>query len=369
MRVPRLHLLLVLSFLASLALTFPIASQPVPSGRIVRDSHLHTQSAPTMSGTITHLGSYKTSGSAVRVQVVSNLAYVPGSGVDVIDVTNPMSPTLYAHYSSRGCCLDIQVVDSLAYLPYRDNFNQKALQIVDLQDPRSPQLLGSVTTNNFYEFAGGGGFAYVDEGGVLVTIDVRDPRNPLVRSRLDLSNVDIVRGMTVVDNVVYVVGQNAPEQSEFALRIVDVSDPDRPLLRGTLDAAVGVPAALAVTNGMAYVPVVTTGRHKSELRIIDVHDPDRPTAIHTSGILPALDIEVAGRLAYLAYSYFPGAGIEVLDVGNPTAPTRIASGGETREIVDIEVVGNRIYVAAEAEGLQILEVTFVNQAFLPVVVR
>ncbi|NCS55323.1 MAG: hypothetical protein GPJ23_25190 [Microcystis aeruginosa G13-05] len=51
---------------------------------------------------ITLVGSYDTSGNANGVQIVGNYAYVAdeGSGLQIIDISNPVAPTLKGNYDN-----------------------------------------------------------------------------------------------------------------------------------------------------------------------------------------------------------------------------------------------------------------------------
>jgi len=88
-------------------------------------------------------GSYNTPGEAYGVFVSGDLAYVAdaGSGLQIIDVSNPPSPTFRGSYDTRA--YGVFVSGSLAYLTKKDG----GLQILDVSDPSSPQWRGSYYTD------------------------------------------------------------------------------------------------------------------------------------------------------------------------------------------------------------------------------
>lgn len=382
MSVSPLRMSLVLTLLASLLPTFPVAIPPVPSRPSLDRLDSHTQRAPTASGTITKLGSYNTPGLAQRVQAVGALAYVAdgSSGMQVIDITNPMSPALAATYGCSDSCYDLQIVDNLAYLKQFPNFDydRAELQILDISNPRSPRGLGSVPTNGFSEFQVAGGFAYVVEDAdpytsadnALLTVDVHDPRRPLIRGRVSLSKLTRVTDIQVVGNLVYLIGSKALDGE---LQIVDVSNPDNPALRGAIGELGGMPVGVGIANGYAYVPIYVD-RNNGAFSIIDIHDPDQPMLAHKHSLsgTPPTDFEMISTRAYVVFTRMGAGYVEVVDVGNHAAPSTLVSGGHLTNFHDIQVVGNRIYVADGSAGLQILEVDLpqpAHQVFLPAIVR
>jgi hypothetical protein len=71
--------------------------------------------------------------------------------------------------------------------------------------------------------------------------------------------------------------------------------------------------------------------------VIDVSDPARPSllgSLDTPG--SALDLELVGNLVYLA----DRSGLRVIDVSNPSAPVEVGSFVTPTESWCVDVVGN-----------------------------
>jgi len=70
------------------------------------------------------------------VQVVGNYAYVAdsGSGLQIIDISNPATPTLKGNYDTSGAAADVQIVGNYAYVADSDG----GLQILDVSDFTNP---------------------------------------------------------------------------------------------------------------------------------------------------------------------------------------------------------------------------------------
>jgi hypothetical protein len=75
------------------------------------------------------VGALDTPGSALGVEVVDGLAYVAdrGSGLRIIDVTDPAAPVELGALDTPGSALGVEVVDGLAYVADYDS----GLRIID----------------------------------------------------------------------------------------------------------------------------------------------------------------------------------------------------------------------------------------------
>ncbi|MFM6288198.1 MAG: LVIVD repeat-containing protein, partial [Dolichospermum sp.] len=106
-------------------------------GSVFNAHTLHTYQgvlAPTL------VGNYDTSDRAIDVQIVGNYAYVAdlGSGLQIIDISNPAAPTLVGNYDTSGWAYGVQIVGNYAYVADYGS----GLQIIDISNPTSPTLKG-----------------------------------------------------------------------------------------------------------------------------------------------------------------------------------------------------------------------------------
>jgi Ca2+-binding RTX toxin-like protein len=112
------------------------------------------------------------------VQVVGNYAYVAdgGSGLQIIDISNPATPTFKGNYDTSGRAYGVQVVGNYAYVADY----QSGLQIIDISNPAAPTLKGNYqTSGNAFDVQIVGNYAYVaDYEGGLQILDVSDFTNP-----------------------------------------------------------------------------------------------------------------------------------------------------------------------------------------------
>ncbi len=289
----------------------------------------------------TLVGSGNTPDIARGVFVVGSLAYVGdgGSGLQIIDVSNPAAPTLAGSYNTPDHAQGVFVVGSLAYVA---DDNVGGLQIIDVSNPAIPTLVGNYNTPGYaWSVFVVGSLAYVaDEGSGLQIIDVSNPAAP---TRVGSYNTPgAALGAFVVGSLAYVANIDD-------LQILDVSNPAAPTLVGSYNTP-GEAYGVFVVGSLAYVADYYSG-----LQIIDVSNPAAPTlagSYNTPGY--AYGVFVVGSLAYVA-DY--DSGLQILDVSNPAAPVLAGTYNTPGGAQDVFVVGNLAYVADYYPGLQIIDVS------------
>jgi hypothetical protein len=221
------------------------------------------------------------------------------------------------------------------------------LQIIDMSDPVSPTVRGSYTETDATtcEVEVGADLAYVTMSTGLRILNIADPTNPTLLGQVPIGCSPIL----VVDETLYTAGQ-----------IFDVGDPANPQPLGSFSSQPmeGVKnifvsgdriylASSGYTSGEDYV--------KNGLTILDAGSPSAPTllgAYSTTG--QALDVHVEGDLAYIADSNFKqGHLIQIVDVSNPAAPLPLLSHPIPGSPSELQLVGDLLVVAAGEGGLML----------------
>jgi D-arabinose 1-dehydrogenase-like Zn-dependent alcohol dehydrogenase len=297
--------------------------------------------------TLTLVGNYDTSGWAYGVQVVGNYAYVADgySGLQIIDISNPTTPTFKGNYDTSNRAWGVQVVGNYAYVA--DEYS--GLQIIDISNPTTPTFKGNYyTSDRALGVQVVGNYAYVaDDHAGLQIIDISNPTTPTFKGNYDTSNRAV--RVQVVGNYAYV------GDGYSGLQIIDISNPTAPTFKGNYDTS-GSAWGVQVVGNYAYVADGLSG-----LQIIDISNPTTPTLksnYDTSG--DAVDVQVVGNYAYVA-DY--GLGLQIIDISNPTTPTLKGNYDTPSDAQGVQVVGNYAYVADRESGLQIIDVSeFTNQA-------
>lgn len=222
--------------------------------------------------------------SAWDVDIVGNLAFVAGQtgGIKTVDITDPSAMVQLSGFPVGGNCLSVEAVGHLVYAGVADS-----LSIVDMSDPTLPVLLSSLSM--------GGG--------------------------------DIARGLTVQEDIAYLVTGN--------LGVFDVSDPTAPVLLYMLDDSNYYHAPIVIGD-VLYLQTRYNG-----MRVFDVSNPALP--VLTQSLLASTigewiwDVEVYGDILYVGSQY----NITVYDISDVAIPVQVnkvavRAGGMT-------IDGERIY--------------------------
>lgn len=162
------------------------------------------------------------------------------SGVDFWDVTNPAAPSFRARYDTQRA-RRVAWVGTRAYVA--DDFG---LYVLNLSNPVAPTLLGSLHTAGIaVDVAVNGNTVYLagQEQGVYV-VNVTNPAAPSLIGTLDTPGS--ANGLAVRN------AQLAVADGLFGLRLYDVASPPNPVLRG-VTALPGNALEVSIDGDMAYV--------------------------------------------------------------------------------------------------------------------
>jgi hypothetical protein len=297
-------------------------------------------------------------GEVYAVGTDGTAAYVAGgTGLTILDVRNPTQPVRLGSLQLRFSWLTHPTLfraGGILYIaPGDDQYYGTPLLIVDVSDPYHPRLITSYQPRPNISFSGVwvvGNRAYLG-GSQFLILDVSDPARPV-----SIGSYDIGIGsghIQVVGNLAYLGGDGLGSYLKGI--ILDVSDPAHPTRRGQFTATESY-----VVGNMVYaiapVKIVSGGDCEGlRLRVFDTSDPDNPRergSLALPGSGSCAHIRVANNLAYITGV---GAGLRIVDVGNPDQPVLQSSYG-TFAMSDLRVVGERAYVAAGSGGLQIVDV-------------
>ena len=144
-------------------------------------------------------------GQPATVSVVENNAFIGTSlGLEILNITNPYSPTITGNFPLPGFSNGVQIVNELAYVAD----GSSGLQIVDISDPSAPYEIGSMDTPGFAtDVVVSGTYAYVaDREGGLRVIDVSNPSSPQEVGFHLLPKQAIT--VSSVENLIYVANQD-----------------------------------------------------------------------------------------------------------------------------------------------------------------
>lgn len=283
---------------------------------------------------------------ARAVAVDGNLVYVIDMfyGLLVIDVSDPQNPSLLGSYAGIGWCKSIDIAQNKVYVGDADN----GLLIIDVCDPHNPTLLGSCAlVNATRSLAVEGNIAFVCTYGGLQIISVSNPQNPVQLGFYPTPSD--AWSVAVEGNTAFVCAY------ENGLLAIDVSSPQNPVLLGTY-VTPGNPVAVAVgrPGNTAYVAVSSTLGSNS-LQVIDVSNPHIPNLLGTYSTYHSYDfVEVSGNKAYLGEEL---TGLVIIDLTDQHNTNMQGSCATSSRAYEVAVSGNIACVANDEDGMQIIDIS------------
>jgi len=336
------------------------------------------------------------------VAVCGTLAYVAdcSAGIQIIDVSNPAAPTIIGYANTPACALDVAVSGTLAYVAA----NVAGLQIIDVSNPMSPSWLGRLDTpysadkvavtgttalvvdDDLYiidvsnpwspallqqVYASGGAYDVAVSAGVaylatnwdgLVLLDITKTETPYASwlGNFELSGAAWAVAVSSRLAVVVMRSTSGPQQLS-GLEVFDASNPEFAPVIGYLDhgQSVAVNGTRIYTTDRISTSACPYPNPPCQSRLSVFDRPNTSLSITLPlGIVNtpghAFGIAAAGTTAYVADGE---AGLEVVDVSNPSSPQIIGNANTPGEAVDVVVSGVMAYVADGPSGLQVINLS------------
>ncbi len=265
-------------------------------------------------------------------------AYVTDfSGFSVLDISTPGAPVLRGHLllpDSADHAGGMVVSGNRVYLPWSSGvFSAKSakatttggFRVVDVSNPANPQLIAS----------------YAAPGGVT--------------------------GLAVRDGIAYVpwvVVDVSSYVNYGGLQLLDISDPASPAILGECNT--GASMGVVLNGNKAYVP------RFGGMCIVDITSSAAPTVVgaYNSGAVISVswDLALSGTTACFVQTKTTNLStcsytLEVLNVSDPAAPSLLGScalssfNGIIVDVMALALSGNRVFVANNEAGLQVVDVS------------
>jgi len=269
----------------------------------------------------------------------ANYAYVGYAGYLYVLSYTSVIPISTTNVNGIG---DIVVKDNRAYI-----INSSGLQIWDLTNPASPSFVGQTSTPNYGEkLAVAKGYAYIaryDEG--LSIVEIGDGTSPVTVGSYDVFNITF--DAFISGNYAYLA------HVDDGMLIIDLSDLGNPNLVGQYDTP-DYTYDVYVSGNYAYVADLAGG-----LRIADISDPNNPTEIGSLDSVNVFKLTVAGNYAYTIDYVDPNDPYQVcvVDVSNPANPLMTGSVQLPGSASELAVHGNYLFVAADDDGIRVIDVS------------
>ncbi len=378
---------------------FTIGVQVVGSKAYLADREGGLQVVDLQTPSQPHLvGALDTAGYVCRLSVVGNLAYLADSsgGLMVADVSQTQ-PVLHGFYGVGGGSTEMAVVGDRLYIS-----SYEGLVIADISTPNRPRVLGTVVLPGYaYTIVASGTTIFLGNDlrkqnnysdWQVTAVDVADPTAPHILSTVTFTAASVM-DLALVGTTLYVATGN------LGLQLINVADPHAPVQLGAADAVsstyitsivldgnlaylstnavldVSVPTApkLVTTlnlpnsvvrdaNGQTLYAVETIlispptppryqPVYRSTLKIADVSAPQalQITGVYTPTQGRIQDVKVRDNVAYVLTT----AGIDLVDVSDPTNPTLLASPPLSAVPSTISFTNDILFGAGYISGVQV----------------
>ncbi|MBI2927704.1 MAG: hypothetical protein HYY24_18565 [Verrucomicrobia bacterium] len=298
------------------------------------------------------VGRYETELLVRGLAASSNYAFVTDwvNGLHVIELGDPASPKRVGTYRTSAVKTyeEIAVSEGYAYIACGEN----GLHIIDLANPAEPQLAAVYVPSGPASFIStsrvqvSGNYLYVEywaggpQGDIL---DISDRRNPRRVGSFSGGKVSEGRafGVDHWDHVSVTDYQDPTNPRFLASFVFDYLYPDDSLV-------IGAGKFVYVLSGSG-----TPLADPAVLEVVDIGDPREPRRLAKYETrYRSYDLALSGSLVYVADEL----GLLVIDVSNPTKPRELGrhvSGGYARGVA---VSGRYAYVADGVAGLQVIDV-------------
>ena len=331
------------------------------------------------------------------------------SGVQIIDITDPASPTAVASVTDgadypalNGAIAITTHTIGTSHYALVASFWDDGVQIINITNPSSPSAVASVTDGaDFPALDGAQGIAIhtigsrhyalvasnLDDG--VQIIDITDPSSPSAAASVtDGAIYSMLDGAHAIATHTIGAKHYALVASQFddGVQIINITDPSSPSAVANVTDGADYPAL----NGAGAITTHTVGdkhyalvasRIDDGVQIINITDPSSPSAVAsvTDGAdFPALDgaqgiaIHTIGSNHYALVASDAGFsaddGVQIIDITEPANPSPVASVKDGADYptlsgawgIAAHTMGSRHYALVAAisdDGVQMIDIT------------
>ena len=352
----------------------------------------------------------------ITLHVIGNRTYAfvacwESASIQIIDVTNPAAPVLTKTVSDNtGGFAALDAANGVAVTKIHGHtyavvasYSDDGVQIINITNPASPTPTAAVTDNvgGFTELDGAHEVAITkmsdqtyaivaswDDDGVQI-INITNPASPTPTAAV----TDNVGGFTELDGAEALAIAKMSDQTyaivagavDDGIQIINITNPASPTPTAAVTDNVGGFSELDAANGVAVANVagktyaVVVSHHDDGVQIINITNPasPTPTAAVTDNVggFTELDgaegvavVELSGR-TYAIVASAGDDGVQIINITNPASPTPTAAVTDNvngfveldvaRNVAVIVISGHTYALVASShdDGVQVLDIT------------
>jgi len=261
------------------------------------------------------------------------LASYQGYGIMIIDISDPAVPVLVGFYNppEGGRFQDVVVINGIGYFA-TESFGSgtTGVHVVDVRNPAHPVLLSQITTANnghqwVHELFVTEGILYEADSRTptVKAFDVSNPAAPIFIRDIVTTDPFFIHAITAVNGRLYTSGWGGHTDIYDVRQIRTMS----PVLLGTVESGDRSHSSWVSSDGRLLVSAREAV--SGDVRLFDISNPAQPvlrSTITGQGLgINALSPHNPYLVGNLLFVSWYQAGLQVLDVSNPSAPVYVGS--------------------------------------------
>jgi hypothetical protein len=263
----------------------------------------------------------------------------------IYDVSDPSQPVVVSDYGNADLWItQIILRNQMAFIA-EANFG---LEIVDVSNPQSPTRIGAYAAGGYANsMAVVDNYAYLAGGRGVVALDISNPSHPIL---LDTSSVGIGI-MKVIGNYAYSVGSCGFEQS--CLRWFEIRNRTSFTFVNSIDLIESTPTAFESDYRYLFI-----ADNQWKLNAYSLISPSDPQLVYSFPQQPFSGLNapyINGDLLYTANWDSAVFGIKIFNIVDILNPVEMASWTYQHPIMIIHVANNQIYAIDNTPRLLILD--------------
>ena len=284
------------------------------------------------------------------------------SGLKVFDVSNLGNPVLLSQFIPwMGSGSKVKVSGNRAYFLGAGQIN-----VLDVSDPtKAPVLLGTNSQTRFFVFdfyllgssivSAGFDTTFTPYKPAISVFNANNPASIIIQQPLYFSTQNGGVGSIAGNGTVAYGAVPLATGNDSSLATINISNPANLQQVGQLgdigDVEVGT-MRLSPDNHYLYV-----GCYDSNWKIVDLTTNTSPVLVSSNAVdSTVFGIDFYGSAVVVA----EGHSVLLYDVSNPSQPRVIRSYSMPRQVSDVEVAGNALFVADTDAGFSILKLTDID---------
>lgn len=250
----------------------------------------------------------------------------------------------------------VRVDGNYAYVVTDDSGSSADFTIINITNPESPTVSGSINLNTYVEdLYISGNYAYLATGAdteELMIINITNKSSPTKVTGFNLGNNNDPTAVQVVGNYAY-VGKQVAGSSNRELYVINVTNPASPIIAGDYNNAGSIMDFDIQGN---YIYAGTSNRN-GEIVILDISNPTNPVEVgsyNISGSVIVTSVFIDQDILHVGLNQGTFNAYVTFNVANPASPSPLGSYETIGIVNDIDVFNGYAFLATENSSSEVM---------------